>query len=231
MNINQLANEITEKLRGFGRGSKQAHRPSAQEDFGVYSPDMRSVVREYRKKLKSQSGDDIYALALALIAMNVTECRQVAYELIYGHSEARGSLNRSQVEALGKGLDNWACVDTFCSNVAGPAWREGTIADSVVFRWVRSKDLWWRRVAVVCTVALNTKSRGGTGDSERTIRVCDLLVEDEEIMVQKAISWGLRALVPWDREEVERFIKQHEDVLSALVVREVKRKLNTGKKN
>ncbi len=32
-----IADEIVSALKEFGRGSRQGHRPSAQEDFGVYT--------------------------------------------------------------------------------------------------------------------------------------------------------------------------------------------------
>ena len=231
MDIANLADEITQELRSLGRGTRQGHRPSAQEDFGVYTPDLRGVVRDYKKQLKAEDGDAVYQLGLQLIGKNVTECRQVAYELIAGHRAARELLDVTRVEALGKGIDNWACVDNFCSYVAGFAWRQGQIEDDVVVKWSQSSDLWWRRVAVVSTVALNTKSRGGTGDPERTFMICEPLLDDGEVMVQKAISWALRELVPWDRNAVERFLVENRERISARVMREVTKKLETGKKN
>ncbi|MGD1867078.1 MAG: DNA alkylation repair protein [Phormidesmis sp.] len=231
MNANELAEEITNDLRDLGRGSRQGHRPSAQDDFGVYTHDLRGVVKQYKKRLKSHDAELVLDLARSLLAKNVTECRQVAYELIMAHKPAQAALNESVVESLGEGMDNWACVDIFCSNVAGPAWRKGQLADATIERWASSEDVWWRRAAVVSTVALNTKSRGGTGDVARTLSTCELLLRDTEIMVQKAISWALRELVPWDREAVETFLIEQDGKLSARVKREVKRKLDTGKKN
>ena len=227
----QLAAEITERLRRAGRGSRQGHRPSAQDDFGVYAADLREVVRTCRPRLAAESGEFVHELALALISRNVTECRQVAYELIEGHRAARDGLTVRRIEALGAGIDNWACVDGFCCTLVGRAWREGRISDAAILRWSRSSDLWWRWAAVVATVPLNTRSRGGTGDPARTLTVCELLVDDPEVMVQKAISWALRMLVFWDREAVERFLETHAGAVSARVRREVRRKLDTGKKN
>lgn len=231
VDLAELAEEITQALRALGRGSRQGHRPSAQADFGVYTADLRGVVRTYKKRLKPAEGESVYQLALLLIGKNVTECRQVAYELISGHKAAREFLNASRVETLGKGVDNWACVDGFCCYVAGQAWREGKIEDRLVRKWSESCDLWWRRVAVVSTVALNTKSRGGKGDAAKTLEICSRLVADKEVMVQKAISWALRELVPWDCEAVEGFLEEHQTEVSARVRREVTKKLNTGKKN
>jgi 3-methyladenine DNA glycosylase AlkD len=144
---------------------------------------------------------------------------------------ARKSLTATRLEALGAGLDNWACVDAFCCWLAGTAWREGRVSDATILRWSRSDDLWWRRAAVVSTVPLNLKSRGGLGDMKRTLVICRTLIHDEEVMVQKAISWALRTLVPWNQKAVEAFLKEHSESISPLVRREVFRKLTTGKKN
>ncbi len=227
----RIADKVTTALKALGRGTRQAHRPSVQADFGVYTADLRSVVKDFKARLKEADGEFVHDLGLKLLRKNVTECRQVAYELISAHKGARELLDQGRVEALGQGIDNWACVDNYCSYVAGRAWREGRIADSVVENWIRSPDLWWRRAAVVCTVALNTKSKGGKGDTTRTLRICEALAGDQEIMVQKAISWAIRELVPWDREAVEGFLENHGDRVSKLVKREVERKLRTGKKN
>lgn len=231
MNPGGVAKEITAALRKHRTGSRQGHRPSAESDFGVYAADLRKVVGTYRKQFKAERGEALYDLALALLDQRITECRQVAYELLGGHAEARSLMNATRLEQLGKGLDNWASVDVFCCELVGQAWREGQISDARVYRWARSRDLWWRRVAVVATIPLNMRSRGGTGDSPRTREVCGLLMDDGEAMVQKAISWALRELIHWDRAGVKQFLEEKPERVPALVRREVMRKLTTGKKN
>lgn len=229
--MSTTSNEIKNALETLGKGSRQGHRPSAQKDFGVYSADLRGVVKTYKTRLRDEPAEIVLTVANELIDQNITESRQVAYELIAAHKAARESLSEERIEHLGRRLDNWCCVDNFCSCIAGPAWREARIDDSKVKDWSRSEDMWWRRVAVVCTVALNTKSRGGKGDPARTFTVCEQVLADPELMVQKAISWALREVVSWDRDAVVGFITQHEANISALVKREVRKKLDTGKKN
>lgn len=58
-----------------------------------------------------------------------------------------------------------------------------------------------------------------------------LLVADHDDMVVKAVSWALRELIIHDPDAVEKFLKDHEDVLAARVKREVRNKLDTGLKN
>ncbi len=229
--LKKTAREIHEELRKHGRESRQGDRPSVQDEFGVYTKDRHKIVKQYKSLLKHESGEYVYKLALVLLEWNLTECHGVAYELIAGHREARESLTIKRIETLGAGIDNWGWVDFFCCNLVGQAWQNGQLSDRSIRRWARSSDQWWRRAAVVATVPLNTKSRGGIGDSARTLMICQMLVTDDSIMVQKAISWALRMLVSWDRKAVIRFLSDNEAKTSARVKREVRRKLTTGKKN
>jgi hypothetical protein len=58
-----------------------------------------------------------------------------------------------------------------------------------------------------------------------------MLVADSDDMVVKAMSWALRALVVHDADAVGRFLAEHEGILAARVMREVRNKLATGLKN
>lgn len=92
-------------------------------------------------------------------------------------------------------------------------------------------DRWWRRAAVVSTVALNNRARGGTGDTARTLSLCAVVVEDYDEMVVKAVSWALRECSKHDPQAVQSFLIEHEDQLAARILREVRHKLSTGLKN
>lgn len=224
-----ITSSITQQLRALGRGSRQGHRPSAQSDFGVATPELRKLVRQWSKSIKAESADFIQSLALSLLNQNVTECRQVGYELLSRHKAGFQALTESKLTELARGLDNWACVDLYSTYLLGPAWNQRLVSDAYVVARARSGDMWLRRAAMVATVPLNQKSRGGSGDAERTLLIAELLVCDGEELVQKAVSWALRVLVPWDREAVEGFIAAHE--LPARVLRELRNKLSSGTKS
>jgi 3-methyladenine DNA glycosylase AlkD len=204
---------------------------SALEILGVSAEGIRAVVKEHREAWRALEPEEVIALGRALVSGGTHEGRQAGYLVLEARKDIVPLLDRATLEGLGAGNDNWASVDTFATMVAGPAWREGSISDAVVREWADSDDVWWRRTAVVCTVALNIKSRGGTGDVERTLAVCRLLADDAEDMVVKGVSWALRSLVGHDPDAVEEFLAEHDDVLAARVKREVRNKLTTGKKN
>ncbi len=189
---------------------------------------MRAVRKEYSKRLVNSSPAEMLTLALELRRRGA---RWVGYELLLHHPTALASLRTSDVERLGQGIDGWAAVDTFACDIAGRCWREGQISNRTVHRWARSKDLWWRRAALVCTVPLNVKSQGGTGDVDRTLAVCELLVADHEKMVVQALSWALRVASTHDAAAVRAFLAKHDGTFAALIKREVQNKLRTGLKN
>jgi len=80
-------------------------------------------------------------------------------------------------------------------------------------------------------VALNLPSRGGSGDTGRTLLVCKPLVADHDDMVVKGMSWALRSLGTVDPARVRAFLAEHGDELHARVSREVGNKLVTGLKS
>lgn len=216
MNSSALAREIRERIVSEG---------------AVRTDEIRRIRRLYSKSLAAEGARAILDLADDLLAAGGIVTRFVAYELVFHHPAAQASLTEKEVKKLGRGLESWGSVDCFACYISGPAWREGQISDRVIRLWAQSEDRWWRRAALVSTVPLNSKARGGHGDALRTLNVCKLLVGDRDDMVEKALSWALRELSKRDAQAVHGFLGQHRRVLSARVIREVGNKLSTGLKN
>lgn len=216
--IDSFVTEINARLRAL---------PSLKTE------EVRAVRREFSKRLAKASPQVVIAVALRLLELDRSGVgyRFVAYELVCYHRAALGSLGEKELELLGQGIDSWDDVDTFACYLAGPAWREHQVPGELIHRWARSEDRWWRRSALVCTVALNNKARGGCGDTARTLEVCRILVKDRDDMVVKAMSWALRELSRRDPQAVRVFLAEYQGVLAPRVVREVNTKLTTGLKN
>lgn len=191
---------------------------------------IRAVRREFSKRLARSPAPFVIDVALRILEKPGID-RFVAYELIQHHAAAAASLREKQLERLGRGIDSWGAVDCFACYLSGPAWREHQVPDRLIHRWARSKDRWWRRAALVSTVPLNSKARGGNGDTRRTLEVCRMLLADRDDMVVKAMSWALRELSKRDPKAVRHFLDEHREVIAARVAREVRNKLTTGLKN
>jgi 3-methyladenine DNA glycosylase AlkD len=190
-------------------------------------PALRGVRRRLSAKLRQADPVEVKAVALGLARAGR---KWLGYEIINQHKPTPKSITIREIEALGEGMASWEEVDSFGVLLSGAAWLHGAISDADVKRWAKSKDLWWRRAALVSTVVLNAKSRGGKGDTKRTLMICEMLASDREDMIVKAMSWALRSLALWDAKAVRGFLAEHDEELAARVKREVNNKLRTGLK-
>jgi 3-methyladenine DNA glycosylase AlkD len=191
---------------------------------------IRTLRRDLSRRLAKEPADFVFLLSLRLLTEGTVH-PFFAYELVQHHREASRSLNSRKLKQLGEGISSWSEVDSFACYLAGPAWREHQVSDALIARWARSKNRWWRRAAVVSTVPLNNKARGGQGDAARTLKICQLVVHDRDDMVIKALSWALRELAKRDSKAAKTFLNKNERSLASRVVREVNNKLKTGLKN
>lgn len=196
----------------------------------VAAPSVRAIRRQYSKALIHQSPESILAMAEALLAEGSWSSRLVACELIAARRDVMCLVTDTPIERWATGLADWGSVDMFGVTLAGVAWREGCVSDARVMKWARSPDRWRRRLALVATVPLNSRARGGAGDINRTLTVCRVLVDDRDDMVVKALSWALRELAKREPAGVARFIRDEKDRLASRVRREVQSKLETGRK-
>lgn len=195
------------------------------ERLGLTMPECHDAAAVLLARCKRWPGRDVVRLAQALVDSRTFDGRMVAYDVLGAHRAALGSLRAADIGVLGRGLDNWASVDHFASHVTGAVWRMGGVDDARVLRWADSSDRWWRRLALASTVSLNLPSRGGHGDTPRTLMVCERLVDDRDEMVEKALSWALRTLIRHDRDAVAGFLDRFRDRVMPRVAREVGQKL------
>jgi 3-methyladenine DNA glycosylase AlkD len=195
------------------------------------TPSHRRVRRALSKKLQNAAPSTVIRLADALVRRGKAADRLIAFEIVASHPLAFAALNEAKLLRWSRVVSSWDSVDLFGCTLGGQAWRAGIISDATVAAWTRSQDRWRRRLALVCTVPLNSRARGGQGDATRTLRICESLVNDRDDMVVKALSWALRELAKRESAVVRSFLDRHDDRLAGRVKREVANKLKTGKKD
>ena len=201
----------------------------------VTVPAVRPLRRELTRQVKDAAAGRVVELARAIIARAIQpgapDLRWTAFELLHYHPAAMAGLDGALLAELAASLNSWDSVDSFAVYLSGPAWRQGQVSDADIHRWANSTNIWRRRAALVSTVALNNRARGGRGDVPRTLAVCRILAADKEDMVVKAVSWALRQLIYYDPAAVAQFLDEHKEVLAARIPRETRNKLTTGLKN
>ncbi len=230
-----LVRRILRDLRRSGSRDRRAHQdwyyPSAVPSFASSRTSFDRALASLRAYLRGREDAEVLALAIRLVAARVREALRLAWTLVDLRPDCLERIKEQELRRLEHGLDNWAAVDSFSVQVLGRAWLLRRLPDAVIRRRARSSDRWIRRSALVATVPLNQRSRGGPGDARRTLAVCGLLLDDRDDMVVKAMSWALRALSERDPGAVRAFLARHGDRVAARARREVRCKLRTGRKN
>lgn len=205
--------------------------PTGMKIIGVTNPNQNLILKELKKRIKEYSVREKIELVIGLMDTNIFECQYIAYSLIGNNKKMLKELTESEIDRMASNLDNWVSVDCYGVYIIGNSLRENIISMDKVKSFLASDNFWIRRVAVVSTVSLNQKARGGTGDPERTLEICAMVVDDHKDLINKALSWALRELIKVDREPVIDFIDKYHDRLHKRVLREVNNKLETGRKN
>lgn len=233
--MSNIINDIIKSLEVYSDPKRlefaQKSYPTKMHLIGVTVPNLKVVLKELKVQTKNYSLADKLHLAKSLIDKDIFELQQLAYEYLDSNKKVLKSLKARDINDLGRNLDNWLSVDYYSALIVGFAWREKLISIDKVKKYFESDNSWQRRIPIVATVSLNQKARGGTGDSEQTLEICKLAIDDHEDMIVKALSWALRELAKVDKEPVAEFILKYKDRLHKKVLREVTNKLETGKKN
>ena len=82
-------------------------------------------------------------------------------------------------------INNWDLVDVSCHAIVG-----NYLFDkdrSILYKLVKSKSLWERRIAIISTAYFIKQ-----GDYQDTFNICELLLNDKEDLIHKACGWMLR---------------------------------------
>ena len=99
-------------------------------------------------------------------------------------------------------INNWDLVDRAAPHVVG-----GYLWDKprgILYQLARSENLWERRTAIVCTWFFIRK-----GDVADTFAVGEILIDDPNEIIQKAVGSWLRTAGDKDSRRLLEFLDQH----------------------
>jgi len=233
--MNKIVEDIINSLEEFKDSNRlefaRKSYPTAMRVIGVTNPNSKIILNELKSLTKHFSGREKIDLANKLCETEIFECQHIALEYLGKDKKALSELLKEDVVNLMTNMDNWVSVDCYAGYILGYAWREGIVSTNHIKQIYNSKNFWFRRIALVSTVALNQKARGGKGDAPRTLEICKLAINDHHDMINKAMSWVLRELAKVDKEPVRLFLEEFREQLNKRVIREVTKKLETGRKN
>jgi 3-methyladenine DNA glycosylase AlkD len=109
-------------------------------------------------------------------------------------------------------IDNWDLVDISAHQVVG-----GYLADKprdVLYELARSNNMWERRIAMYATLAFVR-----AGDLDDTFALAEILVDDGEDLIQKAVGGLLREAGKHDRPRLLAFLDRNAPTMPRTALR------------
>ena len=116
-------------------------------------------------------------------------------------------------------INSWDLVDRSAPYVVG-----GYLFDKkrdALYKLARSKIMPERRTAIVGTGYFIRQ-----GEVEDTFKIAELLLEDKEVLIQKAVDWMLRAAGDVDRKKLLSFLDKHAATMPRTLLRYSTEKLD-----
>lgn len=130
-----------------------------------------------------------------------------------------------------KNINNWDLVDLSSSKIIGDYLNDKD--RTLLYKLVSSKNMWERRIAIVSTYAFIRNN-----DLDDTFKIAELLLNDKEDLMHKAVGWMLREAGKRDEKRLIDFIEENYSNIPRITLRysierfeEIKRKYFLNKKN
>ena len=167
--------------------------------LGIRVPVLRQVAKKYVQlslaEIETLLGSTYHEERLTGLLILVKQYDQARTE---GEKEAVYQFYLNHFPAI----NNWDLVDTSSPYIVG---RHLMDRDrSVLYQWARSEHLWTRRIAMISQWWLIRN-----GDLSEVFSLAEILLEDSQDLIHKAVGWMLREAAKKDLIQAEAFLKQH----------------------
>ncbi len=100
-----------------------------------------------------------------------------------------------------KNINNWDLVDLSAPNIVGNWLLD---KDRLILYKLVNGGLWERRISIISTAAFIRNNQ-----FEDSLKIAELLLEDNHDLIHKAVGWMLREVGKKDQQELENFLKKH----------------------
>ena len=170
----------------------EAERSYLKSDLaflGVTVWQIRAAVKDIAAEHSGMDHDQLVGLVTALWSEPVHERRMASVIVLERFSRLLGSDDLALIERLLRESKTWALVDVLAGDVVGAILAAQPIETTrVLDRWAKDQDFWIRRASLLAELR---PLRAGA-DLAPFLRRADLMLDETEFFIRKAIGWVLR---------------------------------------
>ncbi len=155
--------------------------------YGVKTSEVRKITKEYwRKNQELKMAESCFKIAEELISTKVFD-NQMAGIFFLGLCQEIFAKDIPRLKKLiTLYLDNWATCDTISGEVVAKILKRSPEKIEVLYTWVKSRNIWLKRVALVTTVKLKNKIENW---QEVASQILSFSEKEKEPIIKKAVHW------------------------------------------
>ncbi len=215
--IHQLRGQLLEMASPEFKKSTQRFFREEVNIYGVKSPEVQKISKEYLKKLKlSHNKKGIFELCDMLWMSNYLEESIIAANWSYSCAEKflPDDFKRFEYWVMNF-VHNWASCDTLCNHTIGKFIELYPSFLSYLKVWALSENRWVRRASAV---SLIIPAREGKFLKD-IFEIAELLLMDKDDLVRKGYGWMLKAASQAHEMKVFDFIMEKKAVMPRTALR------------
>lgn len=175
---------------------------------GVSVPEQRAIAKQFAGLS--------FAEIDKLLRNKIHECRLTALHILLLQKKQADVSGRQMIAkfylAHTACINNWDLVDTSARELLGEYLLDKK--RDVLYRFACSHDLWERRIAIIATYAFIKEH-----DFNDTFAIAELLMNDKEDLMHKAVGWMIREVGNRSRAKEEAFLKKYAAVMPRTMLR------------
>lgn len=216
--LQQSITTTPEKMARFFKTTKDCY---AQHDqfLGINNPTLRLIAKEYHcisldeiEKLLTSPYNEKRLLGLLILVTQYQKADQKLKQKLYDFY-----LNNLDT------VNNWNLVDSSAHLIIGAHLLDQE--KQLLLDLAKSKNLWYRRIAVVATWCFIRNHR-----TEWTFIIASKLLHDKQDLIHKAVGWMLREAGKKNQHELFLFLNKHHTTMPRTMLRYAIEKLTSEQK-
>lgn len=205
--MSRTAKAVQKELRKYAEPACAEHHKkffkTGKGEYGAHDKFIGVTVPNSRKVAKKFFAIEFLDIKI-LLASPIHEDRFVAL-VILTERFAKNKEERKRIFDFYldnyRAVNNWDLVDVSSHKIVGMYARENPKAAGILGKYVKSSNLWERRLSIVATWAFIQR-----GEFDWTMKNAKVLLADKHDLTHKAIGWMLREVWKRDNKIVEEFL-------------------------
>ena len=176
--------------------------------WGIVVPKQRIIAKKHRAISLEE--------CLSLLKSRIHECRLTAlFILIDKYKKGSFEIKERIFQEYLKNteyINNWDLVDLSAPNIIGDYLYDKD--KSILSKFVKSKSLWERRIAILATFSFIRQNK-----FTDSLSLAEELLNDKEDLIHKAVGWMLREIGKRNLKVEEDFLRRYYRVMPRTMLR------------